>query len=225
MVLNTPQVMLFDVNETLSDLGPMAQRFAEVGAPESLAPLWFTSVLRDGFALAAAGSGQTFADIAAALLRVLLPEAELNRSLGDGVAHVMDGFAQLKVHPDVLEGVQILADSGVRLVTLSNGAAAVAHRLLSDAGIAGAFEQLLSVEDAGVWKPARAAYHYALQQCGVAAQEAMLVAVHPWDIDGAHRAGLRTAWINRDGGSYPAHLFPADLVASSVLSLATQFHP
>ncbi len=217
-----PQVIVFDVNETLSDLAPISERFREVGAPEHLARLWFTSVLRDGFALAAAGSSQTFADIAAALLRVQLPEQELNRSVPDAVAYVMDGFSALGVHPDVVEGVRALDGAGLRLVTMSNGAIAVAERLLTDAGIRDSFEALLSVEDAGLWKPARAAYGYAVEHCGVAAHEAMLVAVHPWDIDGAHRAGLRTAWINRDGRSYPAHLLPADLVASSILSLAEQ---
>ena len=28
-----PEVIVFDVNETLSDLAPMAQRFEDVGAP------------------------------------------------------------------------------------------------------------------------------------------------------------------------------------------------
>lgn len=223
-----PQVIVFDVNETLSDLAPIGRRFQEVGAPEHLGQLWFTSVLRDGFALAAAGSSQTFADIAAALLRVQLPEPELNRSLPEAIAHVMDGFAELGVHPDVVDGVRALAGAGLRLVTMSNGAATVAERLLTAAGIVDSFEALLSVEDAGVWKPAREAYGYALERCGVAPRDAMLVAVHPWDIDGARRAGLATAWINRDGRSYPAHLFPADLVASSILSLAEQLghsHP
>jgi FMN phosphatase YigB (HAD superfamily) len=31
----------------------------------------------------------------------------------------------------------------------------------------------------------------------------MLVAVHPWDIDGG-RAGLSTAWIDRDSVPYPS---------------------
>ena len=48
----------------------------------------------------------------------------------------------------------------------------------------------------------------------------MLVAVHPWDIDGAHRAGLRTAWVNRGGGPYPAHFSPADLEVASMTELA-----
>ncbi len=218
-----PELIVFDVNETLSDLAPLSQRFRAVGAPEHLAALWFTSVLRDGFALAAAGTSESFADIAAALLRVQLPEAELNRSLPDAVAYVMDGFGELSVHPDVVEAVRALADAGIRLVTMSNGATAVAERLLTAAGIVGSFERLLSVEDAGVWKPARQAYHYAIERCEVGAQDAMLVAVHPWDIDGARRAGLRTAWINRAGTSYPAHLLPAEVVASSLVSLAETF--
>ncbi len=49
-----PSVIVFDVNETLSDMAPLAARFADVGAPDLLAKVWFASVLRDGFALAAA---------------------------------------------------------------------------------------------------------------------------------------------------------------------------
>lgn len=64
----------------------------------------------------------------------------------------------------------------------------------SAVGIWDDFDRLLTVEDAGIWKPAPAAYAYALEQCGVDPMDAMLVSVHPWDIDGASRAGLATAW-------------------------------
>ena len=33
-----------------------------------------------------------------------------------------------------------------------------------------------------------------------------MVAVHPWDLHGAARTGMSTAWINRDGESYPDYL-------------------
>jgi 2-haloacid dehalogenase len=78
------------------------------------------------------------------------------------------------------------------------------------------------VEDAGIWKPAPGAYRYALERCGVEATDAMLVAVHPWDIDGAARAGLATAWLNRDSGPYPAYFTAPDLRATSVPDLADQ---
>ena len=42
-----PRVVLFDVNETLSDMAPVAESFAAVGAPGHLAATLFTSLLRD----------------------------------------------------------------------------------------------------------------------------------------------------------------------------------
>jgi len=50
----------------------------------------------------------------------------------------------------------------------------------------------------------------------------MLVAVHPWDIDGAARAGLGTAWINRTGGRYPAYFAAPDLSVASLPELARE---
>jgi 2-haloacid dehalogenase len=107
-------------------------------------------------------------------------------------------------------------------VTLSNGSASVAEALFGRAGIRDQFEALLSVEDAGLWKPAAGAYAYALERCGVDPMEAMLVAVHPWDIDGAARAGLATAWIDRAGGPYPDYFRAADLAPRSLVELADQ---
>jgi 2-haloacid dehalogenase len=215
-----PELLVFDVNETLSDLAPLAHRFEEVGVPGHLAQPWFASVLRDGFALAVHNQNPAFADVAKANLRALLPEADLNRGLDDAVAHIMAGFLALPVHPDVVQGIEALADLGIRLVTLSNGAAGVAEGLLDRAGVLHKFEHLLSVEDAGVWKPHADAYDHALHVCDVGAGDAMLVAVHPWDTDGARRAGLRAAWVNRSGTSYPAHFRSAELEVDSLTGLA-----
>ncbi|GAC1569542.1 MAG: hypothetical protein NVS3B6_22950 [Pseudarthrobacter sp.] len=44
----------------------------------------------------------------------------------------------------------------------------------------------------------------------------MLVAVHPWDIDGASRAGLQTAWINRTGNPYPSFFASPDQTVRTV---------
>src|SRR3546814_9702215 len=81
---------------------------------------------------------------------------------------------------------------------------------------------LLSVEDAGLWKPGAAAYAHALERSGVDPMDAMLVAVHPWDIDGAARAGLATAWINRTGGPYPGYFRAPDLRVGSLPELAVE---
>lgn len=218
--MDTPRVVVFDVNETLSDMSPLGRRFADVGAPEWTATVWFASLLRDAFALTAAGGTPRFATLASAGLRTVLTGLPLNRDMDDAVAHVMSGFTALEVHPDVPEGVRTLKRSGQRLVTLSNGSADIADRLLTNAELRDDFEHVLTVDDAGVWKPAAGSYAYAARVCGVEPAEMMLVAVHPWDIDGAARAGLKTAWINRDGRPYPEYFTTPDHTVRTLTELA-----
>ena len=212
-------VIVFDVNETLSDMSPLGTRFSDVGAPAELAKLWFATLLRDGFALAASGDNGSFAAIGADVLRGMLAGVDLDRNRDAAVAHVMDGLTGLEVHPDVIAGITALSAAGFRLITLSNGSAQIAGKLLSAAGIRNEFESLLSVEDAPAWKPARAAYEYAAAATGTAAAGMLLVAVHPWDIHGAARAGLHTAWLNRTGAHYPAYFEAPEFTVSDLTEL------
>ncbi|MFP3459861.1 haloacid dehalogenase type II [Arthrobacter globiformis] len=215
-----PSVVVFDVNETLSDMSPLAERFAETGAPASLSKLWFAALLRDGFALTAAGDNVAFAEIGAEALRGLLAGSDLTTATDAAVEHIMQGMAGLGLHPDVPDGVTALKAAGYRLVTLTNGSASVAEKLFTAAGIRDSFDRLLSVEDASAWKPARGAYDYAATACGTDPEKMLLVAVHPWDIHGAARAGLGTAWINRSGAPYPAYFTEPDYSVASLPDLA-----
>lgn len=220
-----PSAIVFDVNETLSDMAPMAARFDDVGAPGLLARVWFASLLRDGFALAAAGSAEKFAVIADGVLRDVLRGVELNREVEDAVNHVLDGLSQLTLHPDVPEGVRALATGGYRLTTLTNGGTTVADTLLSSAGLRDQFEALLSVEDGVAWKPVASSYDRAAAQLGLDPSELLLVAVHPWDIHGAARAGLHTAWLNRSDADYPRYFAQPDFTAASLGELARLLPP
>ncbi|MBB1056618.1 haloacid dehalogenase type II [Dietzia sp. B19] len=205
-------------------MSPIARRFEDVGAPAHLASSWFAGLLRDGFALTVVSASDSFAHLAEESLRISLHGHPLSRDPDDAVQHIMGGFTVLPVHSDVPGGVHALTDLGIRLVTLSNGSAAIAEGLLDRAAIREDFEALLSVEDAGAWKPALRAYAHALTRCEVDPMDAMLVAVHPWDIDGAARAGLGTAWINRNGEPYPGYFRTPDITATSLTDLADQLH-
>lgn len=222
MAVQQPDVVVFDVNETLSDLAPMADRFAEIGLPPHLVRTWFASLLRDGFAATAAGHTVRFAVLADHALRAVLGTAELTTDADSAVRHVLSGFGQLPLHGDVPDGVRALRANGMRLVTLTNGASAVADQLLTRGELRSEFSELLSVEDASAWKPAPAAYDFAARSCAVPPDRLMLVASHPWDIDGAARAGLRTAWINRTGATYPDYFAAPELTARGIDDLGAQ---
>src|SRR5262249_642709 len=160
-------------------------------------------LLRDGFALAAAGGKEGFIRLADGALRAVLAGSSLSRPTDDTVADLLSMFVDLSVHADVPEGVRLLREHGLRLVTFSNRSADIARRLLAKADLLGEFEQLLSVDDAEAWKPAPAAYAHAARACSADPEQMLLVAVHPWDIHGAHQVGMRTGWITRQQAPYP----------------------
>jgi hypothetical protein len=83
------EVVVFDVNETLSDMTPLAGWFEEVGAPAHLAATWFAALLRDGFALSVTGREQAFSRIGAGALRSVLAAAGVEGELDEKLQHVM----------------------------------------------------------------------------------------------------------------------------------------
>ncbi|MFJ7767875.1 haloacid dehalogenase type II [Streptomyces sp. NPDC097107] len=221
MPADRPQVLVFDVNETLSDLTPLRARFEDVNAPGHLLPTWFAGVLRDGFALTAAGAYADFASIAHDGVRALL--SGLEGWTGDAEAaarHILDGFAHLDVHPDVPDGIRKLSEAGYRLTAMTNGSVAMAERLLDRAGVLDRFEALSDVGGPRRWKPGPAAYLYAVERVGVRPDQALMVAVHPWDIDGAQRAGLDGAWLRRGASVYPRAMTPPRYRAQDLRELA-----
>ncbi len=219
----TVSAVVFDVNETLSDLSPLSGLLEAAGAPGTLLDAWFAGVLRDGFALTAAGAYADFSDVASAVLADLL--SGLPRPPEDPRAaarRVVEGFGELRVHPDVPEGVRRLRAGGLRLATLTNGSVATTERLLDRAGLLDCFDMLLDVSGPGCWKPAAGAYHHAVERLGVRPAEAVLVAVHPWDVDGAQRAGLRGAWLRRGARLYPPVMTAPAWSAEDLPALARQ---
>lgn len=206
-------------------MAPLADRFSDVGAPSALMQTWFAGLLRDGFALTVVGENPQFAHVGEEVLRGLLGSVDgLSRDVDDAVHHIMSGFRELALHSDVYEGLRLLGDAGIRMVTLTNGSVSLSENMFQAAGVAHHFERLLSVEHAAAWKPAREAYAYAAEQCGTSIGNMLLIAVHPWDIDGAKRAGMRAGRLDRRGTRYPGHFTEPDLIGRTVDELGERAH-
>ena len=102
-----PAVVVFDVNETLSDMAPLDERFEQVGAPAHLRAMWFASVLRDGFGLAAAGTSERFAVLASSVLVTVLAQRPGRIRLEE----VTSSVVELGVQPSALRAVEAVQDA------------------------------------------------------------------------------------------------------------------
>ena len=210
MTRTRPDVVAFDVNETLLGLAPVRAALAEHGQPEHLLTAVFARTLATGFAATVAGTWCRFRDAFDAALAGL---TELDAAARTRVA---DAFGELTPHPDVEPAFRRLAEAGVPAVTLSHGSPGVAEAGLARGGLAPLVARTMSTEVIRAWKPAREAYLWAAGACGVVPERMALVAAHGWDVHGAQQAGLTGAWIPRTERTFPAvfgepHLRGTDL--------------
>jgi 2-haloacid dehalogenase len=210
-----PDVVAFDVNETLFSLDSIADAFVDAGLARESVKIWFARILRDGIALAATGDYRPFRDLAATHLDGLLRE-EGREADPECALDVLHRFRRLRAYPDAEPAFTRLHAAGVRIVTLTNGHADAVQAMLDNAGLSGFVEACLSVDDVGYWKPRPEPYRYAARSCGVDPSALALVAVHSWDVHGAKHAGLTTGYSTRLEGEFVDGFAPPDVTGGSL---------
>jgi 2-haloacid dehalogenase len=193
-----PQVILFDVNETLLDLHALDPLFHRVFGDAAVMQAWFAQVLQSALVATVTHTYVDFGTIGGAALDMTAARRDISLS-SDARAEILGSMLTLPPHPEVGESLERLRSAGLRLATLTNSTAQVAETQLTNAGLVDFFEQLLSVEAVRRFKPAAETYRMAARKLGVETGDIRLVAAHDWDIAGALRAGCSGAFIARPG--------------------------
>jgi 2-haloacid dehalogenase len=210
--------VIFDVNETMLDLGALDPLFTRWFGDPSTWKEWFALTLHFAMTLAATREFRSFGDVGLAAL------LEIARRRGvslpdDAAARLREGLLQLPAHGDVVPALHVLRDAGLVTAALSNNPLPVVQQQLHHAGLSPLFAQIMSVDEAGALKPAPEVYDFAVRRLKLAPGSIWMVAAHGWDIAGATRAGLRGAFVARPGQS-PDPFAPAEIMADDLLSLA-----
>ncbi|GAA4311530.1 haloacid dehalogenase type II [Pontixanthobacter gangjinensis] len=200
---NRPETLIFDVNETLLDLEPIKKSINKALKDDGAAEIWFSQLLHYSLVESITGTYHDFSKIAAAVFRMNAEKRQIDFS-EEEIREVLSPITRLPAYPDAEKGLSNLKNAGYHLVAFSNGKPSVLKEQLHFSGLEVFFDQVLSVEGAGKYKPHPEAYNYALKAARSKAAKAMMVAAHGWDIAGARRAGLQTAFIQRPG----KQLFP-----------------
>ena len=102
--------------------------------------------------------------------------------------------------PGAMALLHILQERGFRMHILSNGFCEVQYLKMERAGLSPFFETVVLSEDAGVQKPDKAFFEYALARCKVRKEEVLMIGdSFEADIQGAHNAGIDQLWFNPKG--------------------------
>jgi 2-haloacid dehalogenase len=188
----------FDAFGTLFDLSALRTRTRQAAGHEGdeLFAAFKERLIPWTWHITASGDYEPFPELAAEAVQAAAYQAGLRLELSRA-EWVVEGFKELPVFDDVRPGLEQLKQAGIPLAVLSNGTAEGIDALIEHNDLQGVFGHALVADTVERYKPAREVYALAVDAFGVPAERVMLVSGHEWDVAGALRAGLRTAWVAR----------------------------
>jgi 2-haloacid dehalogenase len=193
-----PNVLVFDVAETLLDLQALRPFFQRLFGKVGMVDEWFGETVFYSETATLTNTFIPFAQLGGGVLRML--GRIHNVAIGEAdVAELGKGLAVLPPHPDVPESLKKLKVAGYRLVTLTDAKADPGQGPLRLAGLADLFERQFTAETVRRYKPARETYGMVADAVGTPLSGLCMIASHPWDLVGARTAGCAAALIDRAG--------------------------
>ncbi|MEY8883350.1 haloacid dehalogenase type II [Donghicola sp. XS_ASV15] len=114
-------------------------------------------------------------------------------------AQLLDLYRALPAYDEVPATLRALKARGVRCAILSNGDPEMLEDAVTSAGVADLLDGLISVEEAGVYKPDYAVYDLVGSTFDTSADDVLFVSSNGWDAAGAAGYGFNTLWVNRAG--------------------------
>jgi len=188
------QWVLFNLTGTLVDPTVLAQPLGDSGADEELV----LEALDDAIALAMVdaltGELSPLDEHVAAAMRRRLRLAGRDEAAAASALELMSTMPAFFEAPGALESLRA---RGLKLGVLAQGTAPSTENVLRFAGLRDRFELVMSAQEAGTYKPDLRPYRMAVERTGAPAAEVCFVSTHWWDVAGAKRAGLQTAWVAR----------------------------
>jgi 2-haloacid dehalogenase len=216
-----PNTLVFDVNETLLDLAALEPLFGRVFNDAKIRHPWFRQVLECALVGEVTNEYRNFGlyGIAALEMQAQIRGVSINEN---DKLELRETMRRLPPHPEVPEALERLRTAGFKMVALTNNVLEVVELQLTNAGIRGLFDHVLSVGAVQHLKPHPAVYEYAARTLETPINELRMIAAHDWDIRGAMRAGMRGAFVARDGLAWNPLFERPDVWGTGLLEVAAQ---
>jgi 2-haloacid dehalogenase len=134
------------------------------------------------------------------------------------VDRLMEAWQHLKPFPEVVAALARLKKR-FRLVALSNGERSFLAHLVKNQ-IQWDFDDVISVEEVGAFKPHPGVYRRGAFKLGLEIGQCMMVSANSFDVMGARMCGMRGAYVNRYNLPYEDTPFVADVTVKNFTELA-----
>jgi 2-haloacid dehalogenase len=188
---------VFDAYGTLFDFASAAKGCADVLGDQAdrLTALWRDKQLQYSWLRAVQGRHAEFWQVTGDGLDYALDTLGIDRpGLRD---RLMALYLALETFPEVPAMLRRLKAAGMRTAILSNGSPRMLDAIVTGAKIDGLLDAVLSVEEAGIYKPHPKVYQLAVDRLGVPAAAIAFQSSNAWDAYAASAFGMKVVWCNR----------------------------
>ena len=196
---------VFDAYGTLFDFASAAKQCRDVLGDDidRLTALWRDKQLQYTWLRAAQGRHADFWQVTGDALDFALETLNLNApGLRD---RLMALYLTLDAFPEVPDVLKRLKAAGLRTAILSNGSPKMLDAVVKAARLDTLLDDVLSVEEVGVYKPRPKVYQLAVDRLRVPASAIAFQSSNAWDAYAASAFGMQVVWCNRYG-QRPEHL-------------------
>lgn len=219
------KVLMFDLYGTVVDMQggltaavtPYLEAKGWSGRPDALVTWWRRTHFENSMIDALLHREHTpYREIGRRALDYTLERAGIPHTREEVLALVAE-IERLKPFPDVVQALAALKRR-YRLVILSNGDPDMLEAARPHLGIE--FDRIISVAEAGSFKPHVATYRTASELLSVPPDAVMFVANHAFDCVGAKGYGMQTCFVNRRKRPFGDWPYQPDLIVADFAELA-----
>ncbi len=215
------KVVFFDMNETVLNLSLLKESFGKYFDDAFVVKYWFTKLLHTSTVTGIMDEYKNFGELAAVVLENIFYES--GKQITEEIkAEILGSFRKLPAYDDVAEALTILRQNNIRTIAVSNSSLAMIQEQLTNAGIIDLFHTYYSVDSVKKYKPFKDIYLYAAGEEKIAPEEVVMVATHDWDLFGAKKAGLTTAYIKRKNEIFNPYYAKPDIQKECLVGLVQE---
>ena len=195
------KAIIFDAYGTLFDVNSAAEKCKEkLGDKwEGFANYWRTTQLEYTWLRSLMRRHKDFWQITEDSLDKSMNFYNIDNSMR---SELLNLYKVLSPFTEVKDALNKLKQSNYKLAILSNGTPDLLNELVVSNGLKDIFDDIFSVEEAGIFKPDSKVYDLPINKYNIEKNEVLFLSANTWDVSGAGNYGYNTVWVNRNNNIF-----------------------
>ena len=115
---------------------------------------------------------------------------------------LLELYKKLNSYPELVMCLKNLKEKDVKTCILSNGSPSLLNELTANANVKDLFNDLISIEEVGIYKPHPKVYELVTKKYDCKPEEVCFLSSNTWDVVGGGIFGYQSIWVDRFGKTF-----------------------